>query len=587
MRQEDRDKLISAVYTATLAADDLDEILETFDGVIFGNPPLDQTNAPVHSLPDTDDGNASLDLAFAPKLLDHLARARTIQLRMGRKKNDTPDLQKLLDATPNPAIICDQTEAILAGNQLAKTDKNCLPGTLSAFCTHTASLERARRFMVRNTQGDVLIEPGYLNPQASINTCVLVKKIDTDSDIGSGDQFFFTIIDLGFDPEKSNVFQNIYDMTDTETKIAVLLASGRQIPEIAKSRKTSIATIRTHIKRIKKKTNARDIAAIVRLLCGVSAGILVSSQFSQSTTTSDETSNLPRSEHQIILRDGRKMVYLEQGNPNGHPVMLLHNMPYGSVLPTAAIWAAKRMNLRFICPYRPGIGESDPLPNLSGNALLNSVAADMYELLDELKIAKANLLGVVIGSVYALRFARLYPKRVSGLFAVTRAPIWRDEWLSQVPRRQRLIMRITKHVPQLLPLITRTLVMLYDDDKAEELTRSLCQEGEAEMLALENPETMNLLVEGNRLGLKQGAAAFRQDCFLTITDFTEEARQSKHKFHILHGASDGIVKVEQSKAFADEVPGTHLEMVEGAGHFLIYSHWERVLKAIKNSQKDK
>ncbi len=594
MSDPNKDKLISAVYAATLAADDLDEIFETLDRLIFGSPPLAQREAPANPLPIHDDLNVSSDLSLAPELLDHLGRARDIQLRMGRKKPDTPDLQKLLDASPNPAVVCDHSGSILAGNQLAKTANGEMPDKISTFCTHPASLEQARRFIGEKTQENVLIEPGYLNPQASINTCILIKKIEdssisglTSQDAPTQNQFFFTIVNLGFDPTQSSVFQNAYDLTDAETKIAVQLASGEQIPDIAKNRKTTIATIRTHIKRIKKKTNACDIAAIVRLLCGISAGILVSSQFTQSQIDPINHAHLPRSIHQITLRDGRKMVYLEQGNPKGHPVLLFHNMPYGTVLPSAAILAAERMNLRFICPYRPGIGDSDPVRNGKQETLLNTIAADMYELLDELNIAKADLLGLAIGSVYALRFAKLYTNRVANMFAVSRSPIWRDEWFSQSPRRHRVIIRIAKHVPQLLPLITRTLVMLFDDDKAEDLARSICQEGGADLLALGNPETMDLVIEGNRLGLKQGAAAFREDCFLSLRDFTEDAQQTKHKFYILHGDQDVIVTPVQSETFAREVPGTELEIVPGAGTFLMYSHWERVLKAIKSRQNNK
>jgi len=71
------------------------------------------------------------------------------------------------------------------------------------------------------------------------------------------------------------------------------------------------------------------------------------------------------------------------------------------------------------------------------------------------------------------------------------------------------------------------------------------------------------------------------DTILTVTDFSQEANRLAHEFNILHGDDDKVIDIAQSRAFADLVPGTELEIVKGGGHLLIYSHWERVLQAIK------
>lgn len=397
--------------------------------------------------------------------------------------------------------------------------------------------------------------------------------------------YFATIIDLGFDQSKTSLFRQTYGLTPAEVDIAVYLASGKQLPEIAEERRATLATIRTQIKRIKKKTNSRDIPAIVRLVCGFSAGILVSSQISNPVAAENRDSSPLKSYKQLVLRDGRQMSYMEQGDPEGIPVLMIHNMPYGVELPELAIKAASRMNLRIIAPYRPGYGNSDMIEDAHGDNLLNEVARDIYELLDHLAIPTAAIVGQTVGAVYAMRFAYLFPNRVSNLFAVSYAPIWRDEWIATLPKRQRFTVRVTKYMPQLLPLITRATVAFVDKGHAKKLVHSLCKGCAADMRALQSEEITDLMARGCEEGLKQGAEAFRRDCFLTIQDFSEEAKHLSVPFHILHGDEDDIIELFRTNEFAEAVPGTIVEIVKGAGQLLMYSHWEHVLKAIKGKSK--
>jgi pimeloyl-ACP methyl ester carboxylesterase len=145
-------------------------------------------------------------------------------------------------------------------------------------------------------------------------------------------------------------------------------------------------------------------------------------------------------------------------------------------------------------------------------------------------------------------------------------------------------MRITKYIPQLLPLVIRATVAYIDKGRAQDLFQTACANSAADMLALQNPKICALMEKGFVEGLQQGSMAVRRDCFLAITDFSDEAKRLKHKFHVIHGDDDKVVLLHQSKAFADFVPGTELEIVKGAGALLIYSHWERVLQAIQKKQ---
>lgn len=584
MSDSNRDKLISIAYSAVLAPDTLHETLDSIDDLIFSDLPentqFNLGSNDKNSIFSDHLHNCNID----PNLLTHFQRAHDIQLRIGRVESGKCKVEMLLDASPNPAFVFNQFEHIIAANSRANAiAKNC--ETLSEVCGNDDILQSVRKFVYNGDELKTLVVAGYINTEKNSNTCILIKKLEeslcsdlTNYDRQFGKHYIFTIADLKFDYSKTEIFKSTYGLTTAEVDIAIELSSGKLISEIAKIRNVAVITIRTQIKSIKRKTQSRNVPAIVRLLCGFSAGILISTQL----TSTNEPSQ-PKPTEQFKLRDGRRMFFLEQGCPNGAPVVMIHNMPYGVELPARAITAAKRLNLRIIAPYRSGYGDSDIIVGVHGDKLLDEVASDICELLDKLSIDKATIVGQTIGSVYALRFARLFPKRVAHLFAISRAPIWKDSWLKGMPKRQLFTMRIAKHFPKLLPYIMRATVMYIDKGHVNKLIHGLCKDSSVDLQALENnPEIYELMANGCVVGLKQGAEAFCNDCHLSIMDFSEEAQSLSHSFHIIHGDADEIVNISQSKEFARVVPGTKLEVVKDAGQLLFYSHWDRVLKAIKN-----
>lgn len=584
MLKLDKNKIISAVYEAILPPKNFEEMVGKLDEAIFGASPLVKQGNFI-SFPIASETQNS-EVALDPELLTHFQLAHEIRTKIGRPRTEKGHLSSLLEATPNPAWVFDQTEKIIAQNQHATEKSTSHPTLLSDFCTDPELLTEVRTFTVSGQEQKLLIVPGYVNEEQDTAACVFVRKIENHDGIEIIDTptslFLFTIVDFGFTPSTTELFQQTYNLTPAEMSIATLLAGGKKPPEIASERNVSLQTIRTQVKTIKTKTNTRDVAALVRLLCGFSAGLFVPSQLATNDETATQENTPQKSLGQITLRDGRKLSYLEQGNANGTPVLMIHNMPYGVTLPENALHAASRLNLRIIAPYRPGYGDSDPNKNAQHDKRLDETATDMYELLDHLNVTKAAVVGQTVGSIYALRFARMYPNRVSKLLAISRAPIWRDEWLVSMPKHQKMVVRLARQLPQLLPFIIRATIAFIDEGNVEKLIPITVKNSPQDFKAIGDPEILHLMATGCVEGLKQGGDAFCQDCFLTIQDFTDEAKTLSHKFHVLHGRDDTIVDIAQSKAFVDAVPGTTLEIVDGAGQLLFYSHWERVLNAIKS-----
>ena len=64
----------------------------------------------------------------------------------------------------------------------------------------------------------------------------------------------------------------------------------------------------------------------------------------------------------VTLADGRRVAYLEVGDPDGSPVISCHGGLSSRLDVQSAAASAAALGVRVICPDRPGIGGSDPQP---------------------------------------------------------------------------------------------------------------------------------------------------------------------------------------------------------------------------------
>lgn len=569
----DKHDLVAAIYAATLPPGDFNRTFDRLDELLFTRDADGDSDDVAAAL--VDDG-----------ALGHIETVRTIQERLRRARSDEQRASAVLEAVPNPSYLVRRSENVVAANALAQSRAVRLPATLRDLLADPGILRRVREYMASADTGRLLAVAGHADPQSRTQTSVLVKRVENGfQSVGEEPVFLLSIVDFGFDETAVELFRSAYGLTHAEARVAVLLASGLRLPDVAAERGVSVDTVRTQIKLIKNKTSVRDIPALVRLLCGFSAGVLGPASRPAEPVAAQAGTAPVKTRRQIVLRDGRRLQYVEQGAADGAPVLMLHNLPYGAELPEAAIRQAHRDGLRIVAPFRPGYAGSDKLAAASDEDLIDRVAADMRDLLGQLGIARAVVVSHSTSATFALRFARLYPEHVSRLLAVGRAPIWRDEWLKSTPQRQRFMLRMARSLPQMLPVVAWAMVSVMETGLARDFVVYNCRDCEADVLAMRrNPEIADLIATGSVEALRNGVEAFCRETAITLQDFSPEARATGHKFHVLHGRDDVIIRPAQSLAFADLVPGTTVELVDGAGQLLFLSHWQRVFEAVRRRE---
>jgi pimeloyl-ACP methyl ester carboxylesterase len=117
---------------------------------------------------------------------------------------------------------------------------------------------------------------------------------------------------------------------------------------------------------------------------------------------------------------------------SGNCVVLIHGHPFDRTLWEPQV-AALRDSFRVLAPDLRGFGESPVTPHC---VLMREYAADVEDLLDDLAITRAAVIGLSMGGLVAMELAASQPDRywAIGLVTTTAEPVTPDE---QVTRRER------------------------------------------------------------------------------------------------------------------------------------------------------
>lgn len=265
----------------------------------------------------------------------------------------------------------------------------------------------------------------------------------------------------------------------------------------------------------------------------------------------------------IALGDGRRLAFVEHGDPAGPPVMLFHGVP-GSrrSFDGAGAPAPDGRRLRAIAVDRPGIGGSDPLP---GRTLLDW-PRDVAALADALGIARFAVLGGSAGGVYALACAHALPDRVTRAAVVnTPAPMhWPGVWRG-ASRLSRAAWYGIGHVPGMARFVAdsqRTTAR-----HGHLFVRLLgLRMSPADRALLRDRSVRDQLTAHLRDAYRQGASGVARDLRLIASPWGFEPRDIAAPVWLWHGLGDRTVPPAMGRALAAALPRCTARFVDGEGH---------------------
>jgi len=257
---------------------------------------------------------------------------------------------------------------------------------------------------------------------------------------------------------------------------------------------------------------------------------------------------------------GQRMYYFASGTRGeGVPVILLHGFPTSSRLWQGVVRDFPAGHRLVVCDL-PGFGRSDPSP---GAADCADHAAAVLRLMDDLRIARACLVGHGLGGGVAQVIAAHAPDRVSHLALVDSAAF------GAAPRRMARLARALLPLAGMLPpgllagLVQGSVREGFVDPDRSRLTLDTCL----------HPFTTPI----GRDHLVQHLRALRR---CATTELATPLEASRIPAAILWGADDPFYPVALAHRLHAAIPGSTLEIVEDVRHFLPEDAPERVLAAL-------
>lgn len=279
-------------------------------------------------------------------------------------------------------------------------------------------------------------------------------------------------------------------------------------------------------------------------------------------------------EHRYVeLGDGVTIHVADAGPASGPAVMLVHGFPqnwweWHELIPPLAA-----DGYRVLCPDLRGAGWSSAPRS---RYLKNDMADDLAAVLDRLGVATVKLAGHDWGGPVAFTMMLRHPEKVTGFFGMnTSAP-----WTKPSPKMLRNVWRFWYQVPVALPVIGPRVV---GDPKAR-FYRMLASWVGGGFLISE--DDVRFYVECMR---EPGHALAGSRWYRTFLS-TELFRWLRGEYNgarvnvpvrWLSGTKDPVLTLDLLDGYADRISDFEVEVVEGAGHWIVEQRPDLVLDRLR------
>jgi pimeloyl-ACP methyl ester carboxylesterase len=248
---------------------------------------------------------------------------------------------------------------------------------------------------------------------------------------------------------------------------------------------------------------------------------------------------------------GERVAYQDAGD--GETLLLIHGMA-GSSATWRDVIPQLAKNYRVIAPDLLGHGESD---KPRGDYSLGAFAACLRDLLDELGIARATVIGQSLGGGVAMQFAYQHRDRTERVVLIGSGGLGPDlSWT--------LRLLSAPGAELILPVIAPQQV-LSAGNKIKSLLSSA---------GVQSPRGAELWSAYSSLSDRDTRNAFLRT-LRSVVDYRGQAVSALGKLHLtaqmpvmfIWGDKDKIIPVAHGYAAHEALPGSRLEIMPGLGHF--------------------
>ncbi len=568
-----KDRVVEETYATTLDPDRYEALLAAWF-------------AYVRHLPEEAD-----DTFQAGDVNAHFQRALAILDRMGRAQARDVSASAIAEQMPGPAIVMKPEGEILSVNAA------CLhvlggktPSGLADLELDSSAMTTLRAWMKRNSlpepKDEFLFLPSRFG-SGGTQTRLLMTRVSLQAGQGDAaeDAILLAAVDVHLDAATGERLGELYSLSAAEIDVAIRLARGDTPETIAKDRLAKLATVRTQIRGVLTKLDARTVTDAVRLLTSFGATINTARAISRQAPAKSRIDRWRR-QSQMTLYDGRTLSWLEQGDPAGRPVLFFHHLYLGPSWTEPAIEALARQGWRVIAPSRPGFGHSDGVSTTTLDGRIDLGIESMAQLLRNLETGPVIVVGHASGLIHAQAFAARRPELTRALLSVGGETSWEEGMESDFPWQHKIMATTLLRAPSAIGFLARATVAFIDSGREDFLLKTLHKDSPLEQRVARRPEVKQVILDGLRHTVRQGANGLVSEIRMALKDRRDIARQVRSRFRIIHGLDDNVFRPKMFELFARTVPGVELVPVPNAGQYLLYSHWPLVISELEKLWRD-
>ncbi|MEP5152687.1 alpha/beta fold hydrolase [Planktotalea sp.] len=536
--------LVDLTYSATTDPSRYNELVQVWERYLERLAPEDVEDAERHHL-------------------RHFNRALEIFDKIGRQKHQSNREEAMVQLFTVPAYVIGRNGAVIQANtegERLRLGTSTLTNGLdqAAFAIALKELQQG---------APVALVPIY-DSEGALADCAVLSQIEDGEE---SERFLLVSSGPQTSATQLQTLSDKFNLSASESEVLNALLQGESVADISERRGVGIATTRTQIRQLLEKTGSASLSDLIRQAGQISAQM---SAVNIARTLNASGEGDPIHYERILTSDGRLLAFRQFGDPEGRPVLFIHNMMGGAIWPHSIEKLAAAKGWRIIAPSRPGFGLSDSTPAFDME-LVRKTCSDMRALLDHLMIDRVLVIGNLSSAGLGIRFAKDHDDRVFALLTVGHAGLMDDEMIEAMSNPSRAMAKTYRKSPTALRFLIRVAVASVDVLGPNQMLRSNFRSSKPDSELLENTALVDALGEGLKHAIKQGGEAFSRDGFVALHDFRDDVAALNCPTICLLGREDTMYPVAQAERLLSDLPNYDLEVFENAGQFVFYHHAEQ------------